>query len=176
MFSDAEDYARFRAAWDAVRLARPVNVGLFTFGESDLPYFLVLPTGVPNEPIAVRRGEVKVTRAMILTPDNAPPDLQDFFEDHGEDLAASMLLARSASFRHLRMSNQTKSKEVSSDSVEEIVDRLNRELDREEEDRVAILVAPAPLAGVALLRYVTDRIIESAPGNLQELRERGFLP
>jgi hypothetical protein len=176
MFADAEDYARFRAAWDAVRIARPVSLGLFTFGESELPYFLVLPTGVPKTPISVKRGEVRVTRPMIITPDNAPPELQNFFEDHGEELAASHLLARSASFRHLKLDNRTTSQEVSSDSVEEVVDRLNRQLDREEEDRVAILVAPAPLAGIALLRYVTDRIIESAPGNLQELRERGFLP
>jgi len=173
---DAEDYARFRAAWDAVRIARPVSYGLFTFGESDLPYYLVCLTGQPQKPISVRRGEVRVTRPLIITPDNAPPALQNFFEDQGDEMAISHLLARSANFRHLRLDNKTSSQEVSSDSVEEVVDRLNRQLDHEDEDRVAILVAPAPLAGMALLRYVTDRIIESAPANVQELREKGFLP
>ena len=62
------------------------------------------------------------------------------------------------------------------DTIEEAVDRLNRRLDDEEEDRVAILTAPAGLSGVALLKYASERIIESAPDNLNDLRERGFLP
>ncbi|MEZ6113719.1 MAG: hypothetical protein R3C99_22310 [Pirellulaceae bacterium] len=54
--------------------------------------------------------------------------------------------------------------------------RLNRQLDAEEEDRVAILTAPHGLAGIALMRYAAERVRESAPDNIQELRERGFLP
>ena len=38
---------------------------------------------------------------------------------------------------------------------------------------VAIL---AGLAGLAVLRYAAERIMQSAPDNIQELRERGFLP
>jgi hypothetical protein len=41
---------------------------------------------------------------------------------------------------------------------------------------VAILSAPASLSGFAVFRYATERILSSAPDNIQELRERGFLP
>jgi hypothetical protein len=41
---------------------------------------------------------------------------------------------------------------------------------------VAILSAPHRLGKFAVLRYTAERIMESAPGNIQELRERGFLP
>lgn len=176
MSFDYEDLARLQQAWESVQIARPVHYGLFTFGESVLPYFLVCDTGEAKRPVAITQGEVRVTRPTIFTPENAPPELNNFFEDFGEEHAISLLLARTASFRHLKFNNVSGNREFVSDSVEEVVDRLNRRLDTEEEDRVAILTAPAPLAGMALLRYAADRIIQSAPDNLQELRERGFLP
>ena len=89
---------------------------------------------------------------------------------------AQFLLARSAGFSHLKLSNASGPKQIQSDSVEEIVNRLNRQLDDEEEDRTAILTAPPELAGIALLRYAAERVWSSAPDNIQELRERGFLP
>jgi hypothetical protein len=60
--------------------------------------------------------------------------------------------------------------------MEATVANLNRQLDTEEEDRVAILTAPPDLGGMAVLRYAAERIWRSGPDNIQELRERGFLP
>lgn len=173
---DHERFARFRAAWDSVQIARHVEYGLFTFGESTLPYYLVCETDRPKTPVAINQGEVRITRPLLFTADNAPPELHNFFEDQGDEFAVSHLLARTASFRHLKFDNRATGREFTSDSVEEVVERINRKLDDEEEDRVAILVAPAGLAGMALVRYAAHRIMESAPGNIQELRERGFLP
>jgi len=85
-------------------------------------------------------------------------------------------MARTAAFSHLQFSNETGPARIASDSMEEAIDRLSRQLDDEEEDRVAILAAPPQLAGLAILKYAADRVWQSAPENLQELRERGFLP
>ncbi|MCA9066703.1 MAG: hypothetical protein KDA96_26730, partial [Planctomycetaceae bacterium] len=85
------------------------------------------------------------------------------------------LLARSASFSNLKLHNESGPERIVTDTIEEAVSRLNTQLDHEEEDRVAILSAPRELAGLAVFRYVTERVISSAPGNIQELRERGFL-
>ncbi|MCH7491080.1 MAG: hypothetical protein IID05_10345 [Gemmatimonadetes bacterium] len=71
---------------------------------------------------------------------------------------------------------QSGARRAVTDSVEGAVEKLNQRLDDEEEDRVAILSAPANLGRVAVLRYVTEQILSSAPENVQELRERGFLP
>ena len=175
-FDEQEEWERWQAAWNKVQIVRSVDYGLFTFGESELPYYLVCHPAKPNELVKVSRGEVRVTRPMIITPHNAPPVLSNFFEDHDDENIVSHLLARMASFRHLRLDNRSQSQQFSSDSVEEVVDRINADLDRDDEDRIAILTAPAPLAGVAVLRYATERIMRSAPDNIQELRERGFLP
>jgi hypothetical protein len=175
-FDGFEDERRFRAAMDAVQIVRNVHYSLFTFGHSDLPYLLVLSGMGEDRTVSVTKGEVKIHRPMIITPDNARPEFQNFFEDDDDTGLAQFILARSASFSHLKLQNQSGPKRIVSDSVEEVVARLNQQLDDEDEDRVAILTAPAMLAGFAILRYASERIVQSAPGNIQELREKGFLP
>lgn len=175
-FDNFEDERRFREAMDAVQIARRVHYSLFTFGHSELPYLLVLTGAGVDKSVSVTKGEVKVTRPMIITPENARPEFQNFFEDDDDAGLAQFILARSASFSHLKFQNQSGPTRIISDSVEEAVAKLNRQLDDEEEDRVAILTAPAQLAGFAILRYASERIVQSAPDNIQELREHGFLP
>ena len=113
---------------------------------------------------------------MIITPNNARPEFQNFFEHPEEEGVVEFLLARSASFSNLKFVNQRGARRSVSSGMQATIDNLNRKLDDEEEDQVAILTAPAQLAGVAVLRYAAERIWRSAPDNIQELRERGFLP
>ncbi|MEQ9411717.1 MAG: hypothetical protein RIK87_28640 [Fuerstiella sp.] len=175
MFDDFQQEMYFRRMWDAVRIERRVPFSLFTFGDSDLPYFLVTPQK-DEDTVRIRHGQITVSRAKIITPDNMRPEFRDFFEEHEEAGMAEFLMARSAAFSNLKLSNQRGREQIATDTVEEAVDRLNRQLDAEEEEHVAILSAPAALAGIALLKYASERIMESAPDNLNELRERGFLP
>lgn len=174
-FDNYSNERRFRAAWDAVKIVRGVSYSLFTFGETDLPYFLVL-TGLNDErAIRVTQGEVKITRPLILTPDSLQPEFENFFENAEDNNLAQFVLARTASFSNLRLRNQSSSQRIVSDSLEQTVATLQKKLDQEDEDRVAILTAPAPLAGFAVLRYASERILQSMPENIQELREKGFL-
>lgn len=181
MFDEFEQFQRFRSTWDAVRIERAVELGLFTFGDSDLPYYLVTSTsgkGAAGNPamVKVRRGTVIVSRARIITPDTMHPELRNFFEEHEETGLIEFLMSRTAAFSNLKLSNASGPEKIVTDTVEEAVTRLNRQLDDEEEDRVAILSAPAALAGFAVFRYASERILSSTPGNIQELRERGLLP
>src|SRR5262245_5198165 len=175
-FSEFEQQRRFFEAWQAVEIARPVHYSLFTFGESELPYFLVCRGKRPEGTVSVTRGEVRVTRPLIITPDNVRPEFSNFFEADEQGAAADFLLARTAAFSHLKFENEHGPQRIVTDSVEEAVARLNRQLDDDEEDRVAILCAPASLAGFAVFRYAAERVIKSTPDNIQELRDRGFLP
>lgn len=175
-FEPMDSEQRFRAAWEAVEVARPVHYTLFTFGESDLPYYLVEAAESPRQPVNVARGEVKIARPKIITPDSVQPEFRNFFDNPEFEGMVDYLLARSAAFQHLKFDNRVGNTEIVSDSVEEVVARLNKRLDAEEEDRVAILTAPHGLAGIAVLRYACERVLQSAPENIQELRERGFLP
>jgi hypothetical protein len=174
---DPHDRERlFYEAWNAVRIARPVQYSLFTFGESVLPYFLVCGAARPGATVSVTQGEVRVTRPTIITPGNMQPEFRNFFEGREDGEIVRFLLSRTAAFSHLKFDNQSGPARIVSDSVEEAVAKLNRQLDVEEEDRVAILAAGPSLGGIAVLRYAAERVWASGPDNLQELRERGFLP
>ncbi len=176
MFDEFDREMHFRRLWESVRIERRVTYSLFTFGDSDLPYFLVTPQTADTDTVRIRQGQITISRAKIITPDSMRPEFRDFFEEHEDAGMADFLMARSAAFSNLKLSNRRGTEEIVTDTVEEAVDRLNRKLDSEEEDRVAILTAPPSMAGVALLKYASERIMESAPDNLNELRERGFLP
>ena len=97
-------------------------------------------------------------------------------ESSEEEGYAEFLLARTAKFSNLKFLNQSRQQQVVYDSMDAAVEKINRRLDDDEEDRVAILTAPERLAGIAVLRYAAERVLKSAPDNIQELRERGFLP
>ena len=178
LFPDFEEELHFRSVWESVQIVRTVEYSLFTFGDSDLPYYLVRTPDQPGGMVSVQRGDVQITRPMILTADNTHPEFSDFFQDgDGEgDQFINFLLSRTAAFSNLKMTNRCGPEKLISDNVDEIIAQLNRQLDNEEEDRVAILTAPASLGGLAILKYTTERVLTSAPDNVQELRERGFLP
>ena len=171
-----EEEQKFHEAWDAVEIARPVNYSLFTFGESVLPYFLVCGDADRDTNVAVSQGEVRINRPMLITPEDTQPEFQNFFENQQEEGVVRFLMARTARFSNLRFENRSGSKRDHSGSMEAAVDRLNRKLDDEEEDQVATLTAPPQLGNIAILRYAAERVWKSGPDNIQELRERGFLP
>ena len=176
MYSNFEDEQRFREAWNSVAIVRPVNYSLFTFGESVLPYYLICGEPADTASVSVTKGEVRINRPMIITPDNSGAEFQNFFENQEEEGIVQYLLARTARFSSLKFVNHSGNKRVVSSGLDAAVDQLNGQLDAEEEDRVAILTAPPRLGNVAVLRYAAERVWESGPDNVQELRERGFLP
>jgi hypothetical protein len=173
---DFDPERRLREAWEAVRIERSVPYSLFTFGESVLPYYLVCGARRPGGTVSITQGDVKITRPTIIMPGDSQPEFENFFDDEDGEQFAQILLARTAAFSHLKFLNESGPARIVSDSVEEAVSRLNRQLDADEEDRVAILAAPPGLGGLAVLRYAAERVWSSAPENVQELRERGFLP
>jgi hypothetical protein len=176
MFNEFDPESQFRTAWESVNIARPVHYSLFTFGETVLPYYLVCADSTPGATVSVTKGEVRIKRPMIITPDSDRPEFEGFFENSEEEGFAEFLLARTARFSNLKFDNTQGEKQIVSDSLEEAVANLNRRLDDEEDDRIAVLTAPQEYAGVAVLRYAAERVMESGPDNIQELRERGFLP
>lgn len=176
MFDEFDPEQRFREAWEAVEIVRPVRYSLFTFGATDMPYYLIAGVRGVDARVSIAQGEVRIDRPMILRPDSAPPELRDIFDDPEDEGLAQFLLARTARFSNLRIQNQRRSKRDVDESVEAAIERLTKQLDNEEEDRVAILAAPPKYANFAVFRYATQRVMESGPDNIQELRERGFLP
>ena len=165
---------------EQITVARPVTRSLFTFGDTEMPYVLILKPGQDGQAEVVA-GEIKVTRPTILTPDRQP-EFFGFFEElaaeAGGELAdyVQFALRRTAAFDRLRVSNVLGLTEKPGGGVEEVLDRVTRRLDDEEDEDTAVLISPRKLGPLAVLKYASDRISNSAADNVQELRERGFLP
>lgn len=176
LFDEFEQFQRFKTAWSAVRIERTAEYGLFTFGDSELPYYLVAAAAGDDGLVKIRKGKVTISRARIITPDSMHPELRNFFEEHEETGLINFLMSRSAAFSNLRLANESGPDRIVTDTVEEAVARLNRQLDAEEDNSVAILSAPAELSGFAVFRYASEKVLSSAPDNIQEMRERGLLP
>lgn len=175
-FADFNLEERLRKLWFSTHIVRDVHYSLFTFGGSDLPYYLVEDSEAAGELVSLHEGKVTVSRPRIITPYSSDsPEFEGFFDDGDQERMFGVLLSRTAAFSRMSFSNTHGPAQTQSDSVEEVVSRLNRRLDSEEEDRVAILTAPHGLGGVAVLRYTVERVLRSAPENIQELRERGLL-
>ena len=75
MFEEFEQFQRFKTAWSAVRVERSVEYALFTFGDSELPYYLVTSSADKGAIVRIRRGRVTISRARIITPDSASEGL-----------------------------------------------------------------------------------------------------
>lgn len=163
--------------WNSVQIARASRFTLFTFGETELPYYLILTPENVGAMVNVKQGAIRITRPKIITPGTSSPEFSNFFADNESDGdgLVQFLISRSAAFTNLKFDNSSRSSELVSDSEEELVDKIRQRLDFEEEDGTAILVAPEPLEWMALMRYAAERVMSSTPDNVQELRERGFL-
>jgi hypothetical protein len=57
-FDDFGLERRFHEAWDAIRIARPVSFSLFTFGETELPYYLVCHPQSEGATVNITEGEI----------------------------------------------------------------------------------------------------------------------
>lgn len=163
-----------------IRLARPVTRSLFTFGHSVIPYYLVFEPGRDGQSV-MQFGEVKVSKPTILTPSRDPEFFglfEQLAEESGADLAdyVQFALQRTAAFDRLKVENEFSQPTKPGGGVEEVLDRINARLDDEEDEDTSVLVCPRGLGPLAVLKLTGDRIQRSAADNVQELRERGFLP
>jgi len=147
LFDEFEQFQRFKAAWSAVRIERTVEYSLFTFGDSELAYYLVtrrLERDPLSEFVAVRSRSPGLG---LSRPKQCIRNCATSLEEQEDSGLTSFLMSRTASVFNLKLTNEAGLNGIVTDTVEEAVARLNRQLDSEEEDRVAVLSAPAELAG-----------------------------
>ena len=208
-FALPDDPRGFQKLWGAVHVVRKTPFHLFTFGETALPYKLVLEPKTRGGDVGLCEGEITVARPTIIRPGQAGPQFRGFFSDDdddgpsfdpghgyddgypnapgGADWAGAMgddadgervvrfLMSRGVKLGELNLRHRGRDRKRLARTPEQLVRELTDRIE-DEDDRTAILVAPHGLGGVALVRYAAECVMESTPGNIGELRERGFLP
>jgi hypothetical protein len=175
---DAEEKIQY--VIEHTEVLRTPKQRLAAFGVSNVYYYLVTEPayaqlmGVMNETV-VREGRVVAERPRIITPSY----LVNLFEgfEHGREYAKFALQKYGPHEAGLlyQYKNELKEVNIVSHALDEVVDKLNEKLDREEEPLAAIIKGVDEMWDISLLKFIHDLTKGSLRHNIIELSSRGLL-
>lgn len=167
--------SNFQQALATTRLLRPPKRSLATFGTTTLQYVLLSTPGDQPGACRVREGTVTAERPQILTPGLWKERFEGFgadaeaYADHMHRLYGAALRALEYRFR-----NNLQSTTLEHAPFAELVDRVQTRLDREDALRTGLLQASDEHWSLAVMKFIVDTTLQSLPGNMRELQERGM--
>ncbi len=162
---DRDELAR---ALSSVEVVREREHGIFTFGETKLPYYIASPI---DEFTVIRKGYVLVKKPLIIRPSSGVEDYLSGFEADEETLHHMARITGLSYTFH----NELESIEQGSPHPREVLDRLVRELEEKGNERTAVMLVNESIWGIAAMRYALDTSDISFNMNLKDLEERGFI-
>ncbi len=174
------DDERIREAVRQTEVLRAPKQSLYTFGTTNLYYYLVTepvyaePTQNSRETV-IREGKVIAEKPKIVTPyylsrlEGFSPEARRYFEailqEHGVNIAGLLYTYK----------NEPKELNIVSDPLPAVVDKLNAEIDRRGDRLAAIIKGKDELWDVSLLKFIYEVTRSSAPENARQLGRRGLL-
>jgi len=170
-----EKIPSFQQALASTRILRPPQHHLSTFGTTTLRYVLL---SVPSEPegvCRVREGDVTAERPRIMTPEL----LKERFSGFGEESHAyqeQMEHHYGHAFRALeyRFKNDLHSTSTEHASLIEIRDRVLKTMTVDNAPRTVVLQGVDRYWSLCLMKFILDLTLQSFPGNIREIDERGL--
>jgi len=174
------DDKRIRYAIMRTEILRPPKQSLYTFGTTNIYYYLVTEP-VYSELIrditetVVREGRVIAERPRIVTPyylthlEGFGSEARRYFEalvkEHGSNIRGLFYTYK----------NEPKELNIVSDNLRSVVDKLNAEIDRRGDPLAAIIKGEDELWDVSLLKFIYEVTKSSLQDNLMQLGSRGLL-
>jgi len=174
------DDKRIRYAIMRTEILRPPKQSLYTFGTTNIYYYLVTEP-VYSELIrditetVVREGRVIAERPRIVTPyylthlEGFGSEARRYFEalakEHGSNIHGLFYTYK----------NEPKELNIVSDNLRSVVDKLNAEIDRRGDPLAAIIKGEDELWDVSLLKFIYEVTKSSLQDNLMQLGSRGLL-
>ena len=143
---------------------------LHTFKTTELPYILLAESSVNEGDTVVRKGAIKVDEPLIVMPEHYPVfDGFDFKEDLNisDDSLRSFLLMRGISLPSLKYYNNTYAIEVYEDSLSKAIKHYKNLLQKEEDVRLGLIIAPDEAWKFSLLIYVASMVSKSAQNDIK---------
>jgi len=174
------DDKRIRYAIMRTEILRPPKQSLYTFGTTNIYYYLVTEP-VYSELIrditetVVREGRIIAERPRIVTPyylthlEGFGSEARRYFEalvkEHGSNIRGLFYTYK----------NEPKELNIVSDNLRSVVDKLNAEIDRRGDPLAAIIKGEDELWDVSLLKFIYEVTKSSLQDNLMQLGSRGLL-
>ncbi len=148
---------------------------LETFGNTLVRYNLITELMDSVSKVRVRTGNIKAFRPQIITPDSFSDNMLEGFDDESLDYL-DWLQENNPDLFILKYGFSIKNQEVSdnilTDSLRNVVDRVQNEVDASEEPNTAVLVGVDKPWEVCLLKLMVELVQESAVGNYKEIRRQ----
>jgi len=168
----------FQYAIENTRVLLAPDRRIETFGDTHFRFHLVSELMDEAGVVRVRDGRIEAHRPQIITPGQYASLALEGFGEKAQRFAA-WLQNRPEKLAILKYGFEFRKKEVVETvvhaPVEEVVDRIKGEITRSDEAMSAIIAGVDDAWEVCLLKFTVDLIAQSAGGNMNDFRQRGFL-
>jgi hypothetical protein len=163
---------KIKYALEHTELIRAPQQKLATFGSSVIDYYVV--TELVGNVSVIRDGKVIAERPKIVTPAYLV-NVEGFSEQARRYIA---MMARERPYESgifYRYKNEPKGMNVVSESVGQVINKLNSQIEVERNPLSTIIRGVEELWDVSLLMFIYELTTKSAGTNLAEFDRRGFL-
>ncbi|MDP8253689.1 MAG: hypothetical protein P9X27_04730 [Candidatus Kaelpia aquatica] len=146
---------------------------LNTSSSTVLSYIMLSESMLDSSDTVVRKGRVEVTRPLIYLPDNNPVFKGFELSEHNlfDNSAITFLLLRGVSFPSLKYQNSVYSLDIDNLSLNEVVKKHKRELQRLEDVKTGLIVGPDDYWHYSLAIYVAALASKSASNDIERYLE-----
>jgi hypothetical protein len=169
---------------DAVKrteILRAPKQNLYTFGTTNINYYLVTEPGYSEimgniTETVIREGKVIAERPKIVTPyylshlEGFGPEAKRYFEALIEEYGERSIHGLFYTYK-----NEPKELNIVSDNLLSVVEKLNAEIDKREDQLAAIIKGEDTLWDVSIMKFIFEITRISAPHNFRQLERRGML-
>jgi hypothetical protein len=167
------DKENFKECWRKTEVIREYQRLLYTFGDMELPYVFAAEHSRFRDRTIVRKGIVLIKKPHILLPSyHDGPDFREGFEHASAIPPEAAYLFRVMGLPYSRITNKMiVREEIEYGGLQAVLDRLDRQMEKQENSETGLIKGIHEGADVSLMRYSLGLVIKSAPENLREFFE-----
>lgn len=147
---------------------------LLSFEQTNLPYLFLAASIVNPGDTVVRKGEVAVTKPLLLLPPDSPQfEGFEFKEDYeiNEETMRTFLLMRGIHLPSLKYSHHTSSIQIYEKSLDRAIKDFELNLEKKEDIHTGLITGPEDSWQFSLLVYCLNSMTRSAPNDIKKLIE-----
>jgi len=171
---------RIRQAVENTEILRTPKQNLFTFGTTNIYYYLVTEPAYSDlisdvAETVIREGRVRAERPKIVTPrylsnlegfsDDARHYFEQLIETYGPSMPGLLYAYR----------NEPGEMNIVSDHWRSVVEKLNARIDDKGDQLAAIIKGTDELWDIALMKFIFELTRRSLSGNVGQMEARGLL-
>ncbi len=149
-----------------------------TFGETKVHYYVVTDLLDTVGQARIRDGIIEAKRPRLITPDYLARKLTDNFGSEAEEYA-EWLVNSGQALRFLEyglyLHKEEYQEEIVSGDSRSVGENIVRQKEGDAEGPCVVMVGVDDLWEVSLMRFASQLIESSVPGNMQDLSGRGLL-